>query len=99
MSGTVLEEVRDQIDGEVITILMFVSDEVEVLTEVPDGMDLMDLDSFSVVQLILSLEDSYSVDLLDDMSSFEGQSLDDLALFVAVRVEAKRAEQLEGRPS
>ncbi|WP_223167470.1 hypothetical protein [Nonomuraea sp. SYSU D8015] len=67
-----------------MTILMFTSSEPEF--ELPEPKRMDDLDSFSVVQLILTLEDIYDVRLLEDMHAFEGETFDDLADFVALRI-------------
>ncbi len=77
-------ELITQIKVQAMTILMFTSSEPEF--ELPEPSKMDDLDSFSVVQLILTLEDIYDVRLLEDMQQFEGKTFDDLADFVALRI-------------
>lgn len=48
---------------------------------------LADLDSFTFIQLVLSLEAAYSLDLLEDLGDFSGTNFDDVATFVTERIE------------
>nr|MDT0661784.1 hypothetical protein [Micromonospora sp. DSM 115978] len=84
----VRREINEQVRQRAIAVLMLTSGDPEV--EEPN--DLGDLDSFSVVQLILSLEDYYQVPLLEDMPTFEGKTFTDLTEFVIERIERQEAE-------
>ena len=56
-----------------------------------DGLVLADLDSFSFVQLVLSLEAEFDVELLEELGDFRGENFDDVADFVTGQVERVRA--------
>ncbi|SDH94031.1 hypothetical protein SAMN05421505_12754 [Sinosporangium album] len=83
-------ELLTQIKVQAMTILMFTASEPEL--DLPEPTDMDDLDSFSVVQLVLALEDIYGVLLLEDMPSFKNKSFDDLADFVMDRIQTSRVE-------
>lgn len=51
---------------------------------------LSDLDSFSVVEIIVTLEDRIGISLLAELDQFSGTTIDDFAEFVADR--AKHAD-------
>ena len=76
----VQKEINEQIRQRATAVLMLTSGEPDV--EEPN--DLGDLDSFSVVQLILSLEDYYQVPLLEDMPTFEGKTFEEPAALDAL---------------
>ncbi|MEU8207514.1 hypothetical protein [Streptosporangium sp. NPDC050280] len=85
------KEVREQIEREALKIVLFSSSELAIpeltdLGEIPEPSDLGNLDSFSIILLILALEDTYGVPLLDDMAGFTGRNFDDLADFVIERL-------------
>jgi len=94
MNENFRDEIMKRIEGEVITTLMFIADQDEMMSSLPEGMTLADLDSFSVVQLVLSLEDAYSVELLEDIAEFNGRTFEELGEFVALRVERTHGEQI-----
>ncbi|WP_067974837.1 hypothetical protein [Nocardiopsis trehalosi] len=94
MSAVDREELLSQIKVQAYTVVMFSSNEPQFDLPEPEGM--ADLDSFSVVQLLLALEDSYDVTLLEDFASFGGTSFEDLADFIAPRIEAKEKEPQPG---
>jgi len=94
MNENFRDEIMKRIEGEVITTLMFIADQDEMMSSLPEGMTLADLDSFSVVQLVLSLEDAYSVELLEDIAEFNGRTFEELEEFVALRVERTHGEQI-----
>ncbi|MBP2473514.1 acyl carrier protein [Crossiella equi] len=84
MTGTTSllpEDVTEQIRQQATAILLLSTGECEA-----EPADLGDLDSFSVVQLILSLEDCFQVSLLEEMPAFEGRSFAELAEFLLARV-------------
>ncbi|MDG4827780.1 hypothetical protein O7627_00490 [Solwaraspora sp. WMMD1047] len=83
----VRQEINEQVRQRATAVLMLTSGDPEV--EEPN--DLGDLDSFSVVQLILSLEDYYQVSLLEDMPTFEGKTFEDLTEFVIERIDRQEA--------
>jgi acyl carrier protein len=83
----VRQEINEQVRQRATAVLMLTSGDPEV--EEPN--DLGDLDSFSVVQLILSLEDYYQVPLLEDMPTFEGKTFEDLTEFVIARIDRQEA--------
>jgi acyl carrier protein len=82
------EEVAEQIRLQATAILMITSGEPDI----EEPTDLGDLDSFAVVQLILSLEDFFIVSLLEEMSAFRGRSFDELAEFVYERIARRDAK-------
>src|SRR5690606_38572003 len=81
------DELVTQIKVQAMTIMMFTASEPEA--ELPEPTGMRDLDSFSVVQLILSLEEIYDVQLLEEMPSFTGETFEELADMVAGFVRAK----------
>ncbi|GAA3014236.1 hypothetical protein [Streptosporangium longisporum] len=85
------KDVRERIEREALKIVLFGSDELAIpeltdLGEITEPSDLGNLDSFSIILLILALEDAYGVPLLDDMAGFGGKNFDDLADFVVERL-------------
>lgn len=50
--------------------------------DVPQATNLRDLDSFSMVQVLLELENNLDMKLLENMERFEGESYRDLAEFI-----------------
>jgi acyl carrier protein len=50
--------------------------------DVPEPQSLADLDSFSMVQVLLELENELSMTLLDRFEGFAGESFRDLAEFI-----------------
>lgn len=50
--------------------------------DVPEPESLLDLDSFSVVQVLLELENSLDLKLLERMEDFQGETFRDLAEFI-----------------
>lgn len=54
--------------------------------EAGPGMLLSDLDSFSVVEMIVTLEDRIGVSLLADLDQFSGTTINDFVDFAADRV-------------
>lgn len=50
-----------------------------------------EMDSFTFIQLILSLESNYEVDLLEGLGDYSGTTFDDVADFVTEHVEQARA--------
>jgi acyl carrier protein len=64
--------------------------------DVPQPDNLRDLDSFSMVQVLLELENSMSMKLLEKMEHFEGESFRDLATFILI-VSAENDEEEQQR--
>ncbi|MET7395822.1 hypothetical protein ABZS66_20240 [Dactylosporangium sp. NPDC005572] len=66
--------------------------------DVPEPGNLRELDSFSMVQVLLELENSLEMKLLEKMEHFEGESFRDLAEFILIisaeDEEEKRASAL-----
>lgn len=91
MSEVDRDELVAQIRTQAMSVLMFTYSDPQL--ELPEPKDMNDLGSFAVVQLVLLLEDTYDVLLMEDMPSFAGSSFEDLADFVAVRIEAGRKAQ------
>lgn len=52
--------------------------------DVPEPNSLLDLDSFSVIQVILELENLYHMKILEKLEGFEGETFRDLAEFIAL---------------
>ena len=52
--------------------------------DVPQPDHLRELDSFSMVQVLLELENSMDMKLLEKMEHFEGESFRDLAEFILI---------------
>ena len=46
------------------------------------SIELSDLDSFTIVEMLVALEDTFGVSLLQDMGAFTGGTFADLADFV-----------------
>jgi acyl carrier protein len=61
--------------------------------DVPEPQELRDLDSFSMVQVLLELENSLNMKLLEQMETFDGETFRDLGEFI-VRIIYRAA--LEG---
>jgi hypothetical protein len=70
------------------------------------GIELSDLDSFTIVETMLTLEDRFGVPLLVEIGEFTGTTFAELADFIVVRCngnstdnsgERKRASQSPGR--
>ncbi|RKT54701.1 hypothetical protein [Saccharothrix australiensis] len=60
---------------------------------VPDG--IRDLDSFSLVQIVLELENIYGVKLIEDLEQFTGEEFEDLAEII-VRLAAAGDDRPDG---
>ncbi|MBK1787881.1 hypothetical protein [Prauserella cavernicola] len=56
--------------------------------DMPEPKTLKDLDSFSFVQVVLELENSYQVKVLEDLENFSGDQFEDLAEFILARAAA-----------
>lgn len=83
------DELREQILSEARILTWFQADASgEEAAEAPE-LQFTDLDSFSVVQIVLSLEERHGVDFLEDLSDFSGRSFDDLAVFALERIRAR----------
>lgn len=87
MSRVDRDELISQIKIQAYTVVMFSSNEPQF--DLPEPEDMGDLDSFSVVQMLLALEDSYEVMLLEDFSSFKGENFADLADFILQKMDEK----------
>ncbi|GAA1439535.1 hypothetical protein [Nocardiopsis tropica] len=85
MAAVDQSEILAQIKVQAMTVLMFTSNEPQF--DLPEPSQMSDLDSFSIVQLVLALEDVYNVSILEDMSEFSGESFEDLTLFIAERIQ------------
>ncbi|GGO60265.1 acyl carrier protein [Streptomyces lasiicapitis] len=48
-----------------------------------EGADMFDIDSFTVVQLVLYLEDKFDIVILEELHGFVGGDFDAFATFVA----------------
>ncbi|GLU50019.1 hypothetical protein [Nocardiopsis ansamitocini] len=88
------DELVSQIKVQAFTILMFASAEPQI--DLPEPTGMTDLDSFAVVQLILTLEDNYDVMLLEEIPSFSGETFEDLADFIIEKAAAKEGEKESG---
>lgn len=89
--GEVWSDVRNHIETEARVLTWIQADRGEDAGD-PDQArqpELVDLDSFTFIQLVLSLEAAYSLDLLEDLGEFSGTCFDDVATFVAERVERR----------
>lgn len=53
---------------------------------------IWDLDSFSLLQLLVTLEDEFRVSILAVVDEFDGDSVDDFVDFVAARADLGEAE-------
>jgi acyl carrier protein len=60
------------------------------------AMDLSNVDSFSVVELVLDLESELSIPILDYLFEFTGQTLDDFADFIVAKGEARERDTSTG---
>ncbi|WFE36496.1 hypothetical protein [Micromonospora sp. WMMD975] len=61
--------------------------------DVPEPGSLQDMDSFSMVQMLLELENGLDMKLLEKMEGFRGESFRDLARFIVrVRGEEQAAD-------
>ncbi|MFC4534472.1 hypothetical protein [Sphaerisporangium dianthi] len=54
----------------------------EELPDLPEEIELTDLDSFTMVQLILNLEDKLGIVVLEKVPEFQGKTFDELADFI-----------------
>jgi len=50
-----------------------------------DGIELSDLDSFTIVEMVIALEDRFSVPLLLEIGQFTGTTFAELADFIIVQ--------------
>ncbi|MET9247284.1 hypothetical protein [Nonomuraea sp. NPDC003709] len=66
----------------------------EELPDLPDQIELTDLDSFTLVQLILNIEDSLGIVVLEKVPEFKGETFLELAGFL---VEMAADDQPEPR--
>lgn len=82
MSTATLEDVVDMVRVQAAGIVMLSSEEIAV----PEPQDLTSLDSFSVVQLLLGLEDYYHVELLEELATFRGRTFEELAELVLAQL-------------
>ena len=88
MAATDRNEILTQIRTQAATVLMFTSNEPQL--DLPEPQEMSDLDSFSIVQLLLALEDVYNVSLLEDMADFSGESFEELTEFIANNILEQR---------
>ncbi|WP_017587961.1 hypothetical protein [Nocardiopsis ganjiahuensis] len=88
MAATDRSEILTQIRTQAATVLMFTSNEPQL--DLPEPQAMSDLDSFSIVQLLLALEDVYNVSLLEDMAEFSGESFEELTEFIANNILEQR---------
>jgi acyl carrier protein len=63
--------------------------------DVPEPEDLRSLDSFSLVQILLELENSLKMKLLERVEDFEGESFRDLAEYIVRLAYQDEEEQRE----
>jgi acyl carrier protein len=91
MYDTERHEITQQIREQAAAIVVLSSGEPDI----PEPQHLGDLDSFSIVQLILSLEDYFLVPLLEEIHTFEGRTFEDLAEFVVVRIARREDEVID----
>lgn len=61
--------------------------------DVPQPESLVDLDSFSMVQVLLELENTTGLNLLERFEVFSGKTFEDLAEFVVRMAEAENATE------
>ncbi|WP_150251037.1 hypothetical protein [Nocardiopsis deserti] len=81
--GDVLSELMAQAKA----VLIFASSDPQA--EIPDpSMD--DMDSFSIVQIILMLEEVYNASLLEELSEFTGKTFEEMAGFLAERIRSQQ---------
>ncbi|WP_062346029.1 hypothetical protein [Herbidospora yilanensis] len=70
--------------------------------DVPQPDSLRDLDSFSMVQVLLELENTTQLKLLEKLEGFQGETFRDLAEFIVqttAEEEAAQAGAGEGEPT
>lgn len=70
--------------------------------DVPQPESLRDLDSFSMVQVLLELENTTQLKLLERLEGFQGETFRDLAEFIVrftAEEDARRAEAGENEPT
>jgi acyl carrier protein len=82
-------DVRNHIDTEVRVLTWVQADAAGQESTIDPAFE--DLDSFTFIQLVLSLEAEFDVELLEDLGEFRGTSFDDVADFVSERVARARA--------
>lgn len=81
-------EVFSEIMTQVKAMLIFTSSDPQA--EVPDPSTIDDLDSFSIVQVILMLEEIYNASFLEDLSEFTGSTFEELAAFLTEQIRAQQ---------
>lgn len=91
--STQKNDVRERIEREALKIALLNTADLAIpeltdLGEIPDPSELGNLDSFSIILLILALEDAYAIPLLEDMGTFGGKDFDDMADFIIDRLPA-----------
>lgn len=70
---------RDEVEAFVRETAKMICDEQP---EVPEPNSLRDLDSFSLVQVVLELENHYEIKILEHLEGFTGETFGDLANFI-----------------
>lgn len=91
MSAVDREELLAHIKVQAYTVLMFTSTEPQMDLPEPKGMS--DLDSYTVVQLVLAIEDNYDVVLLEAIAEFSGESFEEFADFVLDRMASTQPQE------
>jgi acyl carrier protein len=91
----VVAEVDPKLVDEIEEIVKFTAEMIcAEQPDVPEPQTLRDLDSFSMVQVLLELENKLEMRLLERMESFTGETFRDLADFI-VRL-AYEDEEVKG---
>lgn len=61
-------------------------------------LQLSQFDSFSVIELVVDLEEALSIDILEDLVEFSGQTFDDFVDFIIERTHLGQDVQLHDAP-
>ncbi|GAB3078311.1 hypothetical protein [Nocardioides zeae] len=83
-------EVRDHVETEA-GVLTWIQSDAEGEAG-GTSVAFEDLDSFTFIQLLLSVEAAFDVELLEELGDFRGTTFDDVTDFVVAQVERSRGE-------
>jgi acyl carrier protein len=87
---------RDEVEAFVRETAKMICDEQP---EVPEPHSLRDLDSFSLVQVVLELENHYEIKILERLEGFTGETFGDLANFIVYWEHKQATGQPAGQPA
>ncbi|RKS06877.1 hypothetical protein DFP74_2527 [Nocardiopsis sp. Huas11] len=82
------DDVLSELMAQAKAVLIFTSTNPQ--DEIPEPSTMDDLDSFSIVQIILMMEEVYNASFLEEMSDFKGKTFEEMAAFLAECVRSQK---------